>query len=107
MQKLMAGEPVDRSSLVNVYTDRRSEEEEKTRGRLKEASASLNWIIELASVMCGATVQQLIEEIRCIEKFLGYGPPITTRGTKKLEDLAMAYHFNYDIAPPFDLKKST
>ncbi|VDL61497.1 unnamed protein product [Hymenolepis diminuta] len=107
MQKLMAGEPVDRSSLVNVYTDRRSEGEEKTRGRLKEASASLNWIIELASVMCGATVQQLMEEIRCIEKFLGYGPPITTRGTKKLEDLAMAYHFNYDIAPSFDLKKLT
>ncbi|KAM3171459.1 hypothetical protein ACTXT7_016578 [Hymenolepis weldensis] len=107
MQKLMAGEPVDRSSLVNVYTDRKSEEEEKTRRKLKEASASLNWIVELASVMCGATVQQLMEEIRCIEKFLEYGPPITTRGTKKLEDLAMAYHFNYDIAPLFNLKKST
>ncbi|VDO04252.1 unnamed protein product [Rodentolepis nana] len=105
MRKLMAGEPVDPSALVNVYTDRKSGEDEKTRGKLSDASASLNWLIELASVICGATFQQLLEEIKCIEKLLKYGPPITTRGTKKLEDLAMAYHFNYDIAPAFNLKK--
>nr|CDS27928.1 conserved hypothetical protein [Hymenolepis microstoma] len=104
MQKLMAGEPVDPSTLVNVYTDRKTEEDEKKKGRPKEASASLNWLIELASVMCGATVQQLMEEIRCVEKLFKYGPPITTRGSKKLQDLALAYHFNYDIAPAFDLK---
>lgn len=117
MRKLMAGEPLEPNALVTLFTDKSKDgdgegmeddsdenvEEMKKKENVAEASDSLTWIIELASLMCGATVVQLLDEIRCIEKMLGYGPPLTNRGTRRLEDLSLLYHLNCDIAPEFVL----
>ncbi|KAM7540546.1 hypothetical protein Aperf_G00000032382 [Anoplocephala perfoliata] len=94
LQDLLSGKGVNPKSGIDVYNVPVAE---KKRAKVPEASASLNWLVEIASIMCGAEVSQLLKEIRCVERILKLGPKVVNRGRERLEDIALAYHFIYDI----------
>ncbi|KAL5961983.1 hypothetical protein TSMEX_010296 [Taenia solium] len=89
----LSGNKVDPSSAANDFIA--PPESEKKAGNL--ANASLHWFLKTASAMCGAKLDQLLREIKCIEYLLGFWSGEKLTRPTKLRNLALAFHFDYAV----------